>query len=93
MTFPSCWALVMLAGHLLRQLATAADRIGEPGEVVGGDDLADSGAQSLAKDPDVQPSTQEDHADIRAVHADVLGEVAGALHVDVRADEDEVLGR
>ena len=81
----------MLACHLLGELATAANGVGQAGEVVSSDDLTDAGPQGLAEDADVEASAEQDDSDVCPVHPDRLREVAGALHVDVRTDDDQVL--
>ena len=70
------------------ELAAAAQRVGQGGVVVSGHDLADAAAQGRAERRDVHAGAEQDDAELGAVEPGCLGELAGLLEGDVRADDD-----
>lgn len=75
-----------------RELEAASARVGQRGQVVGGDHLAGAGPQGVAEHGDVEPLAQQDHAHLGTVDPHGLHDLAGRIEVDVGADDDEQLG-
>ncbi len=70
------------------QLAAAPQGLAECRLVVGGDDLTDAGTQRGAERRDVDPAAEQDDAELGPVETGRLGELAGLLEGDLRADDD-----